>query len=172
MVYSRRLAATSQLQVKLRAAPVATLGVVSAMQSGIRWAQCTTPTADALPDGVAGPHADPLRKRPVLTLLLGQLDLDLERLMRRLERAVVSSQRHTTTATTARAAALTMVVDLGCTVQQANTSVTFRHGVRESARQTTLGRRHMWRSRRWRVSGMRRCRLTLEAVPWPVVTNA
>ena len=36
-------------------------------------------------DGVAGPHPDPLRDRPVLLQLLGQLDLDAESLVGRLK---------------------------------------------------------------------------------------
>jgi len=53
------------LQLELGPPPVAALGVVS--------------------DRVAGPHADPLRNRPVLLQLLGELHLDAEGLVGRLE---------------------------------------------------------------------------------------
>lgn len=37
------------------------------------------------PDGIVGPHADPVRDRSVLTHLLRKLFLDAESLMRRLQ---------------------------------------------------------------------------------------
>ena len=53
------------LELELGPPPVAPLGVVS--------------------DGVAGPHAEPLGDGTVLLQLLGQLGLDAERLVRRLQ---------------------------------------------------------------------------------------
>ena len=55
----------TDLELELGPPPVAALGVVA--------------------DGVAGPHPDPLRDRPVLLQLLGQLDLDAEGFVGRLK---------------------------------------------------------------------------------------
>ena len=44
------------------------------------------PPLGVVPDGVAGPHAEPLRDGAVLLQLLGQLGLDAEGLVRRLKR--------------------------------------------------------------------------------------